>query len=145
LRTLIYSTGKRGYVIENMFVNLLREKAVEEPFHIWGLGEKPLVRGSGLFVDQTGVASNHHFTQGYPPRDFAFTSGQYELEVFAVKAGRAKPRRLCEVRLTVSLEPSEVVEGAGCAYWFDWDPEQNRYHRRFEREFWSVPKTPSGG
>jgi hypothetical protein len=82
LRTLIYSTGKRGYVIENMFVNLLRENTVEQPFHIWGLGEKPLVRGSGLFVDQTGVASNHHFTQGHPPRDFAFTSGQYELVSF---------------------------------------------------------------
>ena len=133
LRTLIYSTGKRGYVIENMFVNLRRERTVEQPFHIWGFGEKTLVRGSGLFIDQTGHAAYHHFTQRATAPDFAFTSGQYELEVFAVRAGRAKPRRLCFVRLTVALGPDEVLEQIGSAYWFDWDPEQNRYYGRFER------------
>jgi hypothetical protein len=60
LRSLLYSTGNRGTVIENLFVRLRRGET-QQNFNIWVHGEKELVRGSGLFVGQDGIVTNHHF------------------------------------------------------------------------------------
>jgi hypothetical protein len=61
LRTLLFSTSKRGRVVESMHVALLRNE-MHQNFNIWVYGEREkLVRGSGLFVGETGVAANHHF------------------------------------------------------------------------------------
>ena len=60
LRTLLFSTGKRGLVIENLFLRV-REGERSEEFSFWGYGDKDLVRGSGIFVPETGVVTNHHF------------------------------------------------------------------------------------
>ena len=74
LRTLLFSTSKRGRVIESMHVALSRNET-HQNFNIWVYGDEKLVRGSGLFVGETGVAANHHFLA---PRDgscFHFTEG----------------------------------------------------------------------
>ena len=61
LRTLLFSTSKRGRVVESMHVALSRNKS-HQNFNIWVYGEREkLVRGSGLFVGETGIAANHHF------------------------------------------------------------------------------------
>jgi hypothetical protein len=61
LRTLLFLTSKRGRVIECMYVALSRNET-RQNFNIWVYGaEKKLVRGSGLFVGETGVEANHHF------------------------------------------------------------------------------------
>ena len=65
LRTLLFSTSKRGRVIQSMHVTLRRNETVQN-FNIWVHGDDKLVRGSGLFVGETGVAANHHFLT---PRD----------------------------------------------------------------------------
>jgi hypothetical protein len=44
-----------------MYVALSRNET-RQNFNIWVYGaEKKLVRGSGLFVGETGVEANHHF------------------------------------------------------------------------------------
>src|SRR5579863_3245127 len=82
LRTLLFSTSKRGRVIESMHVALSRNET-HQNFNIWVYGDDKLVRGSGLFVGETGVAANHHFLAPNDGNAFAFTEGRYKLEVFA--------------------------------------------------------------
>jgi hypothetical protein len=60
LRTLLFSTGKRGRVIESLFLRVKDRGRLEE-FSFWGHGEKDLMRGSGLFVGENGIVTNHHF------------------------------------------------------------------------------------
>src|SRR5437870_4292625 len=61
LRTLLYSTARRGHTIESLHVNLQRGES-KQNFSIWVYGQShDLVRGSGLFVPMEGVAMNHHF------------------------------------------------------------------------------------
>jgi hypothetical protein len=60
LRTLLFSTGKQGHIIENMFLRLHRGET-RQNFNVWVYGDKELSRGSGLFVPETGLAANHHF------------------------------------------------------------------------------------
>jgi len=61
LRTLLYSTSRRGQWVESMFVTL-RRAGSSQSFNIWVYGEtKALVRGSGLFVGYDGIGANHHF------------------------------------------------------------------------------------
>src|SRR5215813_2737780 len=82
LRTLLFSTSKRGRVIESMHVTLSRNET-HQNFNIWVYGEDKLVRGSGLFVGETGIAANHHFLTPKDGSYFRFTEGRYRLEVFA--------------------------------------------------------------
>src|SRR3984957_17161046 len=49
LRTLLFSTSKRGRVIESMHVALSRNET-HQNFNVWVYGERgKLVRGSGIF------------------------------------------------------------------------------------------------
>src|SRR5690348_6823933 len=49
LRTLLCVTGKRGHIIENMFVRLHRGET-QQNFNIWIYGDADSRRGSGLFI-----------------------------------------------------------------------------------------------
>jgi hypothetical protein len=83
LRTLLFSTSKRGRVIENMYVALSRNEMLQN-FNIWVYGEREnLVRGSGLFVAESGVEANHHFLIPKDGSSFCFIAGHYRVEVFA--------------------------------------------------------------
>lgn len=93
LRTLLFSTSKRGRVIESMHVALSRNET-HQNFNIWVYGDEKLVRGSGLFVGETGVAANHHFLTPRDADSFRFTEGRYRLEVFAHVLGDNAPTRL---------------------------------------------------
>ena len=126
-RTLLYSTGKRGHVIENMFVSLRRGET-RQNFNIWVYGDDKLRRGSGLYVPEGGVATNHHFL---PPPDLepvAFSSGSHILEVFATLAGSAKTRSLFVVHLDVTQEAASWVGASNSGLYFDWGPDAARYN-----------------
>jgi hypothetical protein len=82
LRTLLFSTSKRGRIIESMHVALSRNET-HQNFNIWVYGNEKLVRGSGLFVGETGVEANHHFLAPSDGSSFRFTEGHYRLNVFA--------------------------------------------------------------
>lgn len=53
LRTLLFCTSKRGRIIEGMHVALSRNET-HQNFNVWVYGNEKLVRGSGLFVGETG-------------------------------------------------------------------------------------------
>ncbi len=90
LRSLLYSTSKRGRIVENMFVRLRRLES-SQTFNIWAHGEDSLTRGSGLYVGETGVLCNHHFLLPTGETAFAFLPGDYILAVYVSLVGDTKP------------------------------------------------------
>jgi hypothetical protein len=125
-RTLLYSTAKRGHVVENMFIRLQRGET-RQNFNVWVYGDDDLRRGSGLFVPDGGVATNHHFL---PPPDFdsfKFVAGHYVLEVFATIVGAAQAKLLFVVRLDVSTEIATALGQSNSGVYFDWEPDAGHY------------------
>lgn len=127
LRCLLFSTSKRGRVIENMYIKLSRNEA-HQNFNVWVYGErKELVRGSGLFVGETGISANHHFLTPKDGNAFRFTEGRYELEVYAHLLGDARPQKLFSQTLELSREAAAEMAEKTAGLYFDWGPDSSRY------------------
>jgi hypothetical protein len=126
IRTLLYSTAKRGRVIENMFLRLRRSET-SQTFSIWVYGTEALQRGSGLFVGAEGIALNHHFLV---PKDttFSFIAGRYVLEVHVVLCGQKNPKVLSEIELTVTEKQATEMAHLDSGVFFDWGPDSQSYH-----------------
>src|SRR5205085_1280179 len=75
LRTLFYSTARRGQIVESMFVRVRRFES-SQTFNIWVYGDKSLTRGSGLYVGQEGVTCNHHFLLPKDVAQYEFLAGE---------------------------------------------------------------------
>jgi hypothetical protein len=127
LRTLLFSTSKRGRIIESMHVALSRNET-HQNFNVWVYGErKKLVRGSGLFVGETGIAANHHFLTPRDGNSFRFTEGRYRVDVFAHLLGDKSPTRLFSQVLEVTRELAAALEERTSGLYFDWGPDSSRY------------------
>lgn len=137
LRALLFSTGKRGHVIESLFLRV-REASRRAEFSFWGYGDKDLVRGSGLFVPETGVATNHHFNPVDPDVLFRFSPGSYTLELVAKLIGRARLVPLWNITLEMPAGPFDSSIARETAVFFSWSPEQNRYISSVEKRSGSV-------
>ena len=74
--------------------------------------ELPL-RGSGLFVSETGVATNHHFRLAYKPEYKNSTPmiepGEYKIKIFADVFKGASKICLFNTTLDVSVEDVESI------------------------------------
>jgi hypothetical protein len=133
LRTLLFATSKRGRVIENLYVSLSRNE-MHQNFNIWVYGERgKLVRGSGLFVDETGISADHHFLAPEDGNAFRFTEGHYRLDVFAHLLGDLKPIRLLSQQLKISRENAAVLQDKIAGLYFDWGPDASRYLPHVEK------------
>jgi hypothetical protein len=126
LRSLLFATSKRGRIIQSMHVSLTRNEA-RQTFNIWVHGESKLVRGSGLFVGETGVAANHHFLASPDGTAFTFIEGNYQLELFAQILGDRGPKRLLSQRLDVSRDLAVALTEPRAGLYFDWGPDSGRY------------------
>ena len=108
LRTLLYSTSKRGIVIEHLYVRLRRGET-QQNFNIWVYGDSNLVRGSGLFVGQEGIAVNHHFLTPNDTGKFNFSAGQYRLDVFCKTVSASEVELLSTIELRIdSIEAEQL-------------------------------------
>lgn len=129
LRTLLYSTGKRGQIVENMFIRLQRGET-RQNFNVWVYGDDNLRRGSGLFVPEEGVATNHHFL---PPPDlgaFKFTAGHYTVEIFVTVAGATQAQHLFRVDLDVTQEEATAIDEGNLGHYFNWGRDSGRYQHK---------------
>jgi len=126
LRSLLYSTAKRGHVIENMFVRLSRGEH-RQNFPIWVLGNERLSRGSGIFVGEQGVVANHHFLLPPDAEKYFFKAGEYRLDVFARIVGASQAALLWTNSLTISEADATKLTQPNNAIYFDWGPDSNRY------------------
>jgi len=132
LRTLLFSTSKRGRVVESIHVSLSRNET-HQNFNIWVYGEDKLVRGSGLFVGESGITANHHFLA---PNDvghtYRFVAGTYRLDVFAKLLGENKRKQLFTQSLEVSQESAALLDKPGNGLYFDWGPDASRYQSHID-------------
>ena len=126
LRFLIFSTGKRGQVIENMYIRLRRNESVQN-FSIWVKGDKDLTRGSGLFVSETGFETNHHFLMPKDGSRFSFHAGVYEITLFAKVLGEGSPRQLWKDSVTLSAIQADAIQKQSGGVYFDFGPDTNGY------------------
>lgn len=138
LRTLLFATSKRGRVIENIYVRLVSED-LQQTFNIWVYGNNKLIRGSGLFVGETGVEASHHFLTSEEEEPFHFIGGSYRLSVYAHLLGDRKSHLLFSYTLNVSDEESFLIGERGTGLYFDWDPDENKYIHHLKlapKSFW---------
>ena len=132
LRTLLFSTSKRGRVVESMHVSLTRNE-MRQNFNVWVHGDDKLVRGSGLFVGETGVAANHHFLTPKDGSSFEFLAGQYRVDVYARLLGDRKQLLLFSQMLEISPEIAAALREARTGLYFDWGPDSARYLSHVEK------------
>jgi hypothetical protein len=134
LRTLLFSTSKRGRIIENMYVSLSCED-ISQDFNVWAYGERnELVRGSGLFIGETGVEANHHFLVPRDTKHFAFIPGTWSINVFAHLLGEKREQLLFSQSLTVSPEEAEMIGEQNAGLYFDWAPDKHQYVTHIDEE-----------
>jgi hypothetical protein len=131
LRALLFSTSRRGRVIECMYVSLSRNET-RQNFNVWVYGDEKLVRGSGLFVGETGVEANHHFLTPRDGNSFRFTEGRYTLDVFARLLGQSENTRLFSQSLEISRETATALREPHAGLYFDWGPDSSRYLQHVE-------------
>jgi hypothetical protein len=132
LRTLLYSSSRKGQVIESMHVTLCRGET-KQNFSIWVHGQKnELSRGSGLFVTHEGVTLNHHFLLPPDGCDFKFLEGDYTLKVFAKLVNDSSPILLFTIPLVVTHSHAEALKQKYAGLFFDWGPDQGNYYSHVE-------------
>lgn len=131
LRTLLYSTARRGQTVESMHVNLQRGES-KQNFSIWVYGDDRLARGSGLHVGHEGVACNHHFLLPEDGADFRLLAGQYDVRVFAKRVSDREPRELAHLVLSIAESQAKELLKDDAGIYFDWGPDQQAYHAHVE-------------
>lgn len=139
LRTLLYSTAKRGQVLESLHVALHRNES-KQNFNIWVYGEKgDLKRGSGIFVPQEGVTFDHHFLLPEDGANVSFLAGTYKLSVFAKLVGSKTSYELVKVNLVISETQAAQLAEPNTGIYFDWGPDQQSYHSHIDRRSKNEP------
>jgi hypothetical protein len=134
LRTLLYSTSRRGQTVESMHVNVHNVQRAEskQNFSIWVYGDDRLARGSGIHVGSDGVACNHHFLLPEDGADFRLLPGQYTVRVFAKRVSDREPSQLAKLVLPISESQATELEKDDAGIYFDWGPDQQAYHAHAE-------------
>jgi len=126
MRSLLYATGKRGHIIESLYLKARRGQVLQV-FDFWMYGEsRAELIGSGLKVGEDGIASNHYFL---PPKDasFQFLAGRYVIEVHAKILAQRKPIVLSTVELVLSEEFTMAFADPSMGVLFTWTPESGGY------------------
>ena len=136
-RALLFSTGKRGQVIESLFLRV-REGSRQAEFSFWGHGDKDLIRGSGLFIPETGLATNHHFNPVDPETLFLFSEGLYSLELVAKVVGQESLVSLWNVKLEMPAGVFGSTIAREKSVFYSWSPEQQCYIASVEKRSGSV-------
>jgi hypothetical protein len=132
IRTLLFSTSKRGRIIESMHARVARNES-KQNFNVWVYGDDKLVRGSGLFVGETGISTNHHFLAPNDGGEFRFGEGTYTIEVFATLLGDQNALCLWSQSLLISQEQATALRQPGTGLYFDWGPDSRRYIPHLEK------------
>jgi hypothetical protein len=128
LRTLLYSSSKRGQVLESLHISLHRGET-KQNFNIWiyGSSKGELHRGSGLFIPQEGITFSHHFLLPEDGSNFIFSAGNYKLSVFAKLVGETKPHEIYCVNLLITETLADSLKKKNNGLFFDWGADQQSY------------------
>jgi hypothetical protein len=126
IRTLLFSTAKRGRVIESMHVTVQNDET-RQNFNIWVSGEEKLSRASGLYVGESGVVVSHYFMVPHDQKHTGFSAGTYRLEVFAKLVDEDRSRSMWSQTLHITNEQGIALKEVPCGIYFDWGQEAEKY------------------
>ena len=135
IRAMLFSTSIRGRVVESMHVSLARSETSQN-FNVWVHGSThsdKLTRGSGLFVGETGVATDHHFLAPEEGKYFQLSAGHYRLTVYAKLVGDAAALVLFTQQLEITSDLAAQLGKPGTGLYFDWGPDSSRYLAHVEQ------------
>ncbi len=132
-RSLLFATGKRGHIVESIFLKVRHGDAVQM-FSFWMYGEtNALMIGSGLRVPEDGVAFNHHFLPPKNARTFEFLPGDYVIDIYVRVVKRTDAILLSTVKVALSeWEACELVGDKNRGVLFTWDPDHQRYQSHID-------------
>ncbi len=134
LRTLLYSTAKKGNVLESLHVSLQRNES-KQNFSIWGYGERGSLNiGSGLYVPQEGISYDHHFLLPEDGADFKFIEGSYKLIVYAKLVGSTAPIELSTIQLAINHNQELQLAEPNAGILFNWGPDQQAYYSHVDKK-----------
>jgi hypothetical protein len=133
IRTLIYSTSERGHNIQTMYIRLQRGESLQN-FNVWVYGNKELLRGSGLFINRSGIVCDHHFLLPKDGNNYSFLAGDYILQVY-VETVDEKPRKIFEQRLQLTKQQVEEMQTKNAGTYFDWAPSTQTYFSMSQPSF----------
>ncbi|MGL4489133.1 MAG: hypothetical protein ACRCU5_06785 [Rhizobiaceae bacterium] len=126
VRCMLFSTAKRGVVVENMYARVRRGERAQN-FSIWVHGEpREMARGAGLIVGENGITKNFHFLLRNDEPNFEITAGKYEVEIIARVLNKTEEESLA----TMSVEISQDMVRSGSSstgFQFDWSPDSKNY------------------
>ncbi|MGB7599833.1 MAG: hypothetical protein WBM24_05990 [Candidatus Sulfotelmatobacter sp.] len=131
LRTLLYATGKRGYVIEGLYLQVKQPDSTQT-YGFWAYGERDaLTVAGGLRITENGVAYNHHFLK--ISGTSWFPEGSYEIAVYARLVNRRSSKLLARIEVALTKEEATRLHLERGAL-FTWNPETHSYYPSFEKQ-----------
>ena len=126
-RAMLYATGKRGHIVEALYLKVKRGE-MTETFNFWMYGEtKELKIGSGLRVGEDGVSFNHHFLPPIDAPSCAFLAGEYTIQAYAKILNRHSAVLLSTVKLSLSDEQAAALLDPVKGVLFTWRPDSRVY------------------
>jgi hypothetical protein len=141
LRTLLFATARRGRVIESMYVSLSRNETTQN-FNVWVYGDEKLLRGSGLFIGETGIAANHHFLAPKDGHSFCFAEGVYRMSVYAHLLGDRTRTLLFAHSFEISRDIAALLRESDAGVYFDWGPDSSSYLPHVDKRLRSPQTNP---
>ena len=126
MRFLLFSTSRRGRVLESLHVKVKSPEATQN-FPVWVYGNKDLARGSGLFVGPEGVAANHHFLLPKMVTSFQFVAGLNRVEIVGRLVGDRSDRTLGEFEVNLNNDQANAIKADGNGIYFDWGGDTKEY------------------
>jgi hypothetical protein len=147
VRTLLFGTGVRGWVIESLYLRVRQHDPQQvHLFDFWGYNDGKMTLGSGLFVKPEGIVCDHHFN----PRNgdnFVWWGGTYEIEMYARIFGKRSPRLLKRFSFTLPNDQAvqlAQIDDAGA--FLELGAEDQQYHSHIERRTgpWPASDTRQG-
>ncbi|MFZ1076937.1 MAG: hypothetical protein WAN47_05865 [Nitrosotalea sp.] len=123
---LLYSTAKRGQVVESMFVKVIRDGSVAT-FGEWIYFEGNKVHLGGVKIGEEGRTLFDHFLLSGETDGFSFTSGKHLLEIYASLVGARTPVRLFQTEFVLDAETCEAIRPHGAGFALLWSADTQSY------------------
>jgi hypothetical protein len=123
---LLYSTAKRGHVVESMFVRFLQDGSMTT-FSEWIYWEGDRVHLGGVKIGEEGRTLFDHFLLPDRTDNFDFTQGKYLLEICAQKVGAKAPIRLFKTEFSLDARIVESTNPGGPGFALLWNPDTQSY------------------
>lgn len=124
LRSSIFSTSKRGQIVENMYAKV-DTPAGSHLFSFWAHRtdeSSRIVRGSGLAATENGIACDHHFLLPTCAEEFEFVPGGCTITVFAKLVDRACSVKLGSYVIELTEDHCLALRDRDVGIYFDLQP-----------------------